>query len=59
MLKTNLFEFDRRGRLTIFVEWIPFSLLERIMRMCVTHARCKKIKKPCKYRFVPTLEVVA
>jgi hypothetical protein len=55
MLKTKLFEFDRNGRLTILAEWIPFARLQRILKMCVAHARRKKTKKPIKYRFIPTL----
>jgi len=56
MLKTKLFEFDSKGRITFFVEWIPFSKLMRIIKMCVAHARRKKIKKPMQYRFIPTLQ---
>jgi len=55
MLKTKLFEFDRHGRITFFVEWIAFSKLMRILKMCVAHARRKKTKKPVQYRFIPTL----
>ena len=55
MLTTNLFTFDRKGRLTIFAETISYARLLRIIKMCVAHARRKKIKKPVKFRFVPTL----
>ncbi len=55
MLTTNLFTFDRKGRLTIFAEMIDYSELMRIIKMCVAHARRKKIKKPTQFRFVPTL----
>jgi len=59
MLKTKYFEFNRKGQITIFAETISWKMLGRIMRMCVAHARRKKIKKPCQWRFVPTLTVVA
>jgi hypothetical protein len=59
MLKTKLFTFDRQGRLTLFVESISYARLLRIIKMCVAHARRKKIKKPCQFRFVPTLTEVA
>jgi hypothetical protein len=59
MLKTNLFSFDRKGRLTIFAESISYDLLLRIIRMCVCHARRKKIKKPSQFRFLPTLTELA
>jgi hypothetical protein len=36
-----------------------YSLLRRIIRYCADHARAKKIKKPFKFRFIPTLTVVA
>lgn len=52
MLKTNLFEFDRSGRLTLFVASISHGMLLRIVRMCNTHARRKKTKKVCLYRMV-------
>ena len=55
MLKTKLFMFDRKGRLTIFAESISLRILQRIIRLCVVHARRKKIKKPVQFRFVPTL----
>ena len=55
MLVTNLFQFDRKGRLTIFAETISYARLLRIIKMCVAHARRKKIKKPVKFRFIPTL----
>ena len=59
MLKTTLFEFNRKGQLTIFTCSISCSLLRRIIRQCVLHARRKKIKKPSEFRLVPTLTVVA
>ncbi len=55
MLTTKLFTFDRKGQLTIFAETISYARLLRIIKMCVAHARRKKIKKPVKFRFVPTL----
>lgn len=55
MLTTKLFTFDRKGRLTIFAETISYARLLRIIKMCVAHARRKKIKKPVQFRFVPTL----
>ena len=59
MLTTKLFTFDRKGRLTIFAETISYARLLRIIKMCVAHARRKKIKKPVQFRFIPTLDVVA
>ena len=55
MLKTKLFEFNRKGQLTIFAETISYARLVRILKMCVAHARRKKIKKPAEFRFVPVL----
>ena len=55
MLNTKLFSFNRNGQLTIFAECISYARLLRIIKMCVAHARRKKIKKPCEFRFVPTL----
>jgi hypothetical protein len=59
MLKTTLFEFNRKGQLTIFTCSISYSLLRRIIRYCADHARAKKIKKPFKFRFIPTLTEIA
>ena len=59
MLKTSLFEFNRKGQLTIFTCNISYSLLVRIIKMCVSHARRKKIKKPSEFRFIPTLTEIA
>jgi len=39
MLKTYLFEFNRKGQLTIFAESISYARLVRILKMCVAHAR--------------------
>ena len=55
MLKTKYFEFNRKGQLTIFLATISYGKLLRILKMCVAHARRKKIKKPVEYRFIPTL----
>lgn len=55
MLETKYFMFDRKGHLTIFLETVSHSQLVRILRMCTQHARRKKTKKPCQWRFVPTL----
>lgn len=55
MLTTKLFTFNRRGQLTIFAETISFSNLQKIIKLCVLHARRKKIRKPCSFRMVPTL----
>ncbi len=59
MLKTQYFEFNRFGQLTIFAERISYGNLIKIVRMCVAHARRKKTRKPAEFRFVPTLTVVA
>ena len=55
MLNTKLFSFNRKGQLTIFATTISFSNLQKIIKLCVLHARRKKIKKPCSFRMVPTL----
>jgi len=48
MLKTEIFEFDRRGTLTLFCR-INCKELKRIKKMCINHARLKKIKKPAEW----------
>lgn len=55
MLKTNTFEFDRKGRLTLFVDRISHGNLMRIIKVCVVHARRKKTRKPVQFRIIPTL----
>lgn len=55
MLITKHFSFNRKGELTIFADRISLRNLAKIIRMCVWHARFKKIKKPCKWRMVSTL----
>ena len=55
MLNTKLFSFNRKGELTIFAMTISFSQLQKIIKLCVLHARRKKIRKPCYFRMVPTL----
>jgi len=55
MLKTKYFEFNRKGQLTIFLTTISYGKLLRILKICVAHARRKKIKKPVEFRFVPVL----
>ena len=59
MLETKLFEFNRKGELTIFAECISFNNLKKILKMCVAHARRKHTKKPNAYRMIPTLTVAA
>ena len=60
MLKTQYFEFNRFGQLTIFAERMSYGNLIKIVRMCVAHARRKKTKKPIEFRFIPVLtDVVA
>ena len=48
MLKTEYFEFNRKGEVTLLVDKISYNNLIRILKMCVIHARRKKIKKPSK-----------
>jgi len=52
MIKTNEYEFDRKGRITILDGGVDVL---QMLKDCVSHARRKKIKKPDKWRFVPTL----
>lgn len=48
MLKTDIFEFDRKGTITLFYR-INCKDFKRIKNMCVDHARRKKIKKPAEW----------
>jgi hypothetical protein len=50
MLKTKDFEFNRKGQITIYSRDITIVKMVGILRMCVIHARTKKIKKPAQYR---------
>ena len=58
MLITKYFSFDKKGRLTLFVERISTASLLRILRMCVEYARRKHTAKPRVWAMVPTLEDV-
>ena len=55
MLKTKLFSFDRKGNL-IIAYGLSNSIIIRIIRLCIEHARRKHTKQPCKWALVPTLE---
>lgn len=59
MLQTKYFSFNRKGQITLFVENISHGMIVRILRLCTAHARRKKTKKPCAWRFVPTLTEMA
>lgn len=54
MIKTESYEFDRKGRITIFGSVNAL----KVVKTCVLHARRKKIKKPSLWRRVPTLNDV-
>ena len=51
MLRTKEFEFNRAGQITVLG---PVDA-QRVVKMCVMHARRKKTKKPVQWRFIPTL----
>lgn len=51
MLRTKAFDFDRSGNLT-FYQAIDARM---VVKICTDHARETKTKKPCRYRFIPTL----
>ena len=55
MLSTLDFRFDTKGRIDIFGS----INAQRVIKMCVMHARRKKTRKPCKWRYVSTLTDVA
>ena len=58
-LKQDDFEFNRDGELTIYRESISHSRILQIIKLSVACARHKKIRKPRKWRFIPTLTEVA
>ena len=59
MLKTSLFEFNKKGEITIFIDPLEqrftFAMFKRIVNDCFEYSRLKHIKRPYKFRMVPTL----
>jgi hypothetical protein len=58
MLKTKSFEFNRHGIFT-FLQQLTYQQYKAAIKMCMTHARIKKTKKPCDWVYIPTLTVAA